>query len=62
MADPLDDIEDFQHIGPQYRQRGNPHRDEQKLRSKMDAAIRILSNDKLPLQSRVHDALSILSH
>jgi hypothetical protein len=30
-------------------------------RAKIDAAIRILSDDRLPLQSRVNDARSILS-
>jgi hypothetical protein len=33
-----------------------------KLRATMDAAIRILSDDRLPLQSRVNDARSILAH
>ncbi len=32
-----------------------------KMRSTMDAAIRILSDDRFPLQSRVNDARAILS-
>ena len=33
----------------------------ERLRAILDAAIRILSDDRLPLQSRVNDARSILA-
>ena len=64
-------MDDFEHAGPQYRGKIVKRRtdvsaallqvENERLRAAQDAVIRVLSDDRLPIQSRVNDARAILA-